>query len=100
MRDEKSALRIMATYIDLNPVRAGLTEDPAAHLWSGYAEAMVGKRDALEGIARITGTTAERIQGQAFGTTAPQELPRSARSGTAARSFTTGKCLASREAPG
>ncbi|HWB06061.1 MAG TPA: transposase [Verrucomicrobiales bacterium] len=73
VQDEERALRIMATYIDLNPVRAGLTGDPASHRWSGYAEAMAGNRDALEGLARITGATAERVLGQAPGTPAPSE---------------------------
>lgn len=44
----------MATYIDLNPVRAGLTDDPCTHR---YAEAIAGKANALEGIARITRAT-------------------------------------------
>jgi REP element-mobilizing transposase RayT len=36
------AARTMAAYIDLNPVRAGICEDPAAYRWSGYGEAMGG----------------------------------------------------------
>jgi hypothetical protein len=75
VEEEERALRTMATYIDLNPVRAGLTENPASHRWSGYAEAMAGNRDALEGIAHITGATAGRIHGQALGAPAPQETP-------------------------
>ena len=34
------AARTMAAYIDLNPVRAGLAQDPAEYRWSGYGEAM------------------------------------------------------------
>ena len=30
----------MATYIDLNPVRAGIVEDPKDYRWCGYAEAL------------------------------------------------------------
>jgi len=74
VEDEESALRTMATYIDLNPVRAGLTPDPGEYRWSGYAEAMSGKEDAMENLARITGHTAERTQGRAMpetGRTAP-----------------------------
>lgn len=37
-----AALRTMAAYIDLNPVRAGLVADPAEYPWSGYAEATHG----------------------------------------------------------
>jgi hypothetical protein len=34
------AARTMAAYIDLNPVRAGMVEDPAEYRWSSYGEAM------------------------------------------------------------
>jgi putative transposase len=34
------AARTMAAYIDLNPVRAGLAQDPAEYRWSSYGEAM------------------------------------------------------------
>ncbi|MCF7730754.1 MAG: transposase [Akkermansiaceae bacterium] len=36
------AARTMAAYIDLNPVRAGMVEDPALYRWSSYGEAMGG----------------------------------------------------------
>ncbi|MCF7733942.1 MAG: transposase [Akkermansiaceae bacterium] len=36
------ASRTMAAYIDLNPVRAGMVEDPALYRWSSYGEAMGG----------------------------------------------------------
>jgi len=39
-----TAARIMAAYIDLNPVRAGLVEDPADYRWSSYGEAVHGGR--------------------------------------------------------
>lgn len=32
--------RAVAAYIDLNPVRAGMVEDPADYRWSGYGEAI------------------------------------------------------------
>jgi hypothetical protein len=34
------AARTMAAYIDLNPVRAGMVQDPAEYRWSSYGEAM------------------------------------------------------------
>ena len=40
------ALATMAAYIDLNPVRAGLVKDPKDYRWSGYGEAMAGRRRA------------------------------------------------------
>ena len=36
------AAKTMAAYIDLNPVRAGMVEDPAEYRWSSYGEAMGG----------------------------------------------------------
>ena len=75
VEDEEKALRTMATYIDLNPVRAGITDDPGNYRWSGYAEAMAGKSEAMEGIAQITGATAERVLGRGLGEAAPVESP-------------------------
>ena len=46
-------LLTMAAYIDLNPVRAGLVSDPGQYRWSGYGEAMAGRRRAKEGILRL-----------------------------------------------
>lgn len=73
VQDEHTALRMMATYIDLNPVRAGITDDPGSYRWSGYAEAMSGKAEAMEGLARVTGRTAERTLGRGLGQPAPVE---------------------------
>ena len=52
---EGEALLTMAAYIDLNPVRAGLVSDPAEYRWSGYGEAMAGRRGAKEGLRRLYG---------------------------------------------
>jgi len=57
------AARTMAAYIDLNPVRAGMVEDPADYRWSSYGEAVGGGRKgngkkAREGLVRaITSDT-------------------------------------------
>ncbi len=40
--EEGVAAKTMAAYIDLNPVRAGMVEDPADYRWSSYGEAMGG----------------------------------------------------------
>ena len=37
-----TAARMMAAYIDLNPVRAGMVVDPAEYRWSSYGEAIGG----------------------------------------------------------
>ena len=49
------ALRTMASYIDLNPVRAGLVKDPKDYRWCGYAEALGGSRRAQRGLCRAVG---------------------------------------------
>ena len=36
------AAKTIAAYIDLNPVRAGMVEDPAEYRWSSYGEAIGG----------------------------------------------------------
>jgi REP element-mobilizing transposase RayT len=46
-------LGAMAAYIDLNPVRAGLVQDPKDYRWSGYGKAMAGGRGAKEGLRRV-----------------------------------------------
>ena len=48
-------LAAVAAYIDLNPVRAGLVKDPAEYRWSSYGEAVAGKAEAREGLARCMG---------------------------------------------
>jgi len=55
--EDGEALRTMAAYIDLNPVRAGLAEDPKDYRWSGYAEAMGGSKRARRAICVILGST-------------------------------------------
>ncbi|MGJ8639449.1 MAG: transposase [Opitutaceae bacterium] len=45
-----NALQTMAAYIDLNPVRAGLVEDPKDYRFCGYAEAVIGEPKAGKGM--------------------------------------------------
>jgi len=49
----EKALLTVAAYIDLNPVRAGLVEDPKDYHWCGYAEAVAGRKVAREGLGTI-----------------------------------------------
>ena len=44
------AVATMAAYIDLNPVRAGLVEDPKDYRWSGYGEASAGVKASKAGL--------------------------------------------------
>ena len=58
VQEEERVLRTMAAYIDLNPLRAGMVEDPGDYRWGGYAEAMAGKSRARRGLVRIIGAAA------------------------------------------
>ncbi len=55
------ALATMAAYIDLNPIRAKIVEDPAEYAWSGYGEAVgagnagAKARDGLSVVGRVLG---------------------------------------------
>jgi putative transposase len=50
---EGNPLQTMAAYIDLNPVRAGLVEDPKDYRFCGYAEAVAGEAEAQRGLVAI-----------------------------------------------
>jgi len=47
------ALMTIAAYIDLNAVRAGLTDDPKDYRWCGYGEAVAGLRISKEGLRTL-----------------------------------------------
>jgi len=49
-----NVLQTMAAYIDLNPVRAGLVEDPKDYRFCGYSEAIAGRRDAVRSLKFLT----------------------------------------------
>jgi|688.fasta_scaffold45387_4 REP element-mobilizing transposase RayT len=53
VEDSPEALRTVAAYIDLNPVRAGLVRDPKDYRFCGYAAALVGQKDLQQGIMRV-----------------------------------------------
>jgi hypothetical protein len=52
---DRNALVIMAAYIDLNAIRAGVADDPKDYRWCGYAEAVAGSPEARRGIGHILG---------------------------------------------
>ncbi|MCC5805781.1 MAG: transposase [Opitutales bacterium] len=43
VEDAAGPLRVIAAYIDLNPVRAGLAADPKDYRWCGHAAAVTGE---------------------------------------------------------
>jgi putative transposase len=59
------ALMTVAAYIDLNPVRAGLVEDPGLYRWSGYGEALAGESRSRSGLGLVVGEEAERWESSA-----------------------------------
>lgn len=56
VEDEAEVLTKVAAYIDLNPVRAGLVDDPGVYRWSGYGAAMAGKAKARAGLCGLFGS--------------------------------------------
>ncbi|MFT4901518.1 MAG: putative transposase [Lentimonas sp.] len=48
-----NTLQTMAVYIDLNPVRAGLVDDPKDYRFCGYSEAVVGHERARRGLSVV-----------------------------------------------
>lgn len=53
VQKDEFVVKLMAAYIDLNPVRAGIVADPKDYRWSGYGEAIGGGRSARMGIQAI-----------------------------------------------
>ncbi|MFT5634568.1 MAG: putative transposase [Rubritalea sp.] len=44
------AAQTVAAYIDLNPLRANMVDDPKDYRWCGYAEAVAGRKEAQLGL--------------------------------------------------
>ncbi|MCF6312964.1 MAG: hypothetical protein L3J39_10985 [Verrucomicrobiales bacterium] len=54
--ESSDALRMVAAYIDLNPIRAGLAQEPEGYRWCSYAAAVAGNRGARQGLCyAVTG---------------------------------------------
>ncbi len=51
VEDRSGAVQVVAAYVDLNPVRAGLVIDPKDYRWCGYGEAVGGHELARRGLA-------------------------------------------------
>jgi putative transposase len=47
------AAQTVAAYIDLNPLRAGIVDDPKDYRWCGYADAVAGKKEAQLGLLSV-----------------------------------------------
>jgi hypothetical protein len=55
VEDASEALRTVAAYIDLNPMRAGLAGDPKDYRFCGYAEALGSDARARAGLLSVMG---------------------------------------------
>ena len=55
VEDNSEALRTVAAYIDLNPVRAWVVPDPKDYRYSGYGEALGGSGKARAGLLSVMG---------------------------------------------
>ncbi len=55
LENDETVLLTMATYIDLNPVRAGIVKDPKDYRWSSYGEAVAGNKARRRGLMRVLG---------------------------------------------
>lgn len=62
------ATRIVAAYIDLNPVRAGLVWDPKDYRWCSYGQAVAGRKEARAGLQRTVFDRAVANSNEAFAT--------------------------------
>ena len=60
IENKRDYLATAAAYIDLNPVRAGLVEDPKDFRFCGYAEALAGSAAAMSGLAVLAGMYGNR----------------------------------------
>jgi putative transposase len=57
VEDSEDAIRTMAAYIDLNPIRAGIAEDPLNYRWCTIGAAMGGLFFAQRGLIAVHDTS-------------------------------------------
>jgi len=53
VEENEYAQVVVAAYIDLNPVRAGIVKDPKDYRWCGYAEAVAKGGASVDGLAKL-----------------------------------------------
>lgn len=53
VKETPEALLNVATYIDLNPVRAGVCTDPKEYRWSGYGQATKASASGRKGLREL-----------------------------------------------
>lgn len=55
----EGAMMRVAAYIELNPIRAGIVDDPCDYRWCSYTEAIAGGEKARSGIMKLSGSLAQ-----------------------------------------
>ena len=53
VEESEHAQMVVAAYIDLNPVRAGIVVDPKDYRWSGYGEAVAGIGESRSNLCKL-----------------------------------------------
>lgn len=53
VQDRSTALLVVAAYVDVNALRAGMVQDPKEYRFCGYAEAVAGNQRAREGLLTL-----------------------------------------------
>jgi len=66
VEDQPGVVQAVAAYVDLNPVRAGLVQDPKEYRWCGYGEAVAGNELARKGLGSFHRTAAWGEVGRAY----------------------------------
>lgn len=61
-KSQLDALKVMAAYIDLNPVRAKMVKMASEYRWSGWGAALDGNKEAIGGLCDVTETKASEWQ--------------------------------------
>ncbi len=97
---ERNPLQIVAAYIDLNPVRAGVVAEPEDYPYSGYGSANLGKVESQHGIMELSALPGwsgvkSWYAGLCGGKLSPSESPES---GPGSEPVTLGSVLRSRQA--
>ena len=64
VKNELDALKVMAAYIDLNPVRAEVVERAEEYRWSGWSAALAGDKEAVAGLCEVVGCQETQWEGR------------------------------------
>src|SRR6185436_17575196 len=63
VESQGEALATIAAYVDIDALRERLAEDPTQYQWCGYSQAVLGNKQAQEGLRRVV-AGAQQIEPQ------------------------------------